>query len=227
MNARALTVSVLLVLSACGAEPAAPKPRVVAAAVPVEPVQPVESELPLAVEAPPIAALAPPSPAPTPLPPAIETHVWRLQHGESLAHFARWAELPVELVAETSGLPLDGQYPPGTIVRVPADAVDLALVEARRDAHWKRKLDGYLASRGGEQGVESYRVRTGDSAWTIARHAQGIPMWVLAAYNPDVRLERLVPGQALQVPVLQDTVVDAAPEATSAALAPLTLTDPQ
>ncbi len=213
MNARALTVSVLVMLSACGAPAPAPEARTAAVVAPV--VAPVEAELPLplAVEAAPIAALAAPA-----LPPAIETHVWRLQHGESLAHFARWAELPVELIAETSGLPLDGQYPPGTVVRVPADAVELALVEARRDAHWKRKLDGYLASRGGEQGVEAYRVRTGDSAWTIARQAQGIPMWVLAAYNPDVRLERLVPGQALQVPVLHDTVVDAVPEPTLTAL---------
>jgi LysM repeat protein len=74
------------------------------------------------------------------------------------------------------------------------------------------RVEGYLASRGGSVGTDFVKVRTGDSAWKIAQDNQGIPVWVLEAYNPSVDLDALRPGQELMVPVLADVVVDAANE---------------
>lgn len=133
---------------------------------------------------------------------------FKLRRGETPSHFARWSGLPVEVIAEASGLSLGGTYPVGTEIRVPADPERQAELERAREAHHARRAEGYLASRGGARGTEFYTVRTGDTAWSIAMDAHGIPVWLLETYNPSVDLERLRPGQDLMVPILADTVAD-------------------
>lgn len=140
--------------------------------------------------------------------PEVPAAVFTLRRGETLAHFARWSDLPVETIAATSELDLDGIYPVGTEVRVPVSDEALDGMIRRREAHQQARVDGYLASRGGSVGTEELMVRTGDSAWTLARREAGIPVWLLEAYNPDVDLDRLRPGQTLSVPVIADIVAD-------------------
>lgn len=145
------------------------------------------------------------SPEVAPVPMAVYT----LRHGETLDHFARWSGYAVEDIAGFSGLSLDGEYAVGTTIQLPVQDDAAAAIDLARAEHWSKRLDGYLASRGGAVGTEFYQVRTGDSAWGIARHTYAIPMWVLEMYNPSVDLDALRPGQELMVPKLADVVVDA------------------
>ncbi|MFT6146817.1 MAG: hypothetical protein ACJAZO_000227 [Myxococcota bacterium] len=143
-------------------------------------------------------------------PEALPTGRWfELRRGESLAHFARWSELPVEDVALWSGLDLDGAYAVGTQVFLPVTGAALSEVELSRSAHRELRVDGYLSLRGGSVGNDFYQVRTGDTAWDIAKNSQDIPVWLLEAYNPSIDLERLHPGDELMVPILADVVADA------------------
>ena len=141
--------------------------------------------------------------------PQVELANFSLRRGETLAHFARWSGLPVEFIAESSGLDLHGRYEVGTEVLIPVEGEALAILEQRREEHRILRVEGYLASRGGSSTTDFYKVRTGDNAWTIARDTQGIPIWVLEAYNPTADLDNLRPGDELMVPVLSDVVVDA------------------
>jgi len=141
------------------------------------------------------------------LPPAA---TYTLRRGETLAHFARWSGLPVEVIAETSGLDLFDTFDVGTEIRVPVEGAVRAEVETERDRHHVRRAEGYLAARGGSLGTEFYTVQTGDSAWTIARDQRGIPVWLLETFNPSSDLNRLRPGEELMVPIIADIVVDAA-----------------
>ncbi len=134
---------------------------------------------------------------------------FELRRGETLAHFARWSELPVEDVALWSGLDLDGAYAVGTQVFLPVTGAALSQVELSRASHREVRVDGYLSLRGGSVGNDFYQVRTGDTAWGIAKNNQDIPVWLLEAYNPSVDLERLRPGDELMLPVLADVVADA------------------
>ncbi|MEQ1506381.1 MAG: LysM peptidoglycan-binding domain-containing protein [Myxococcota bacterium] len=148
--------------------------------------------------------------------PVVDPHsdgivTYELRRGETLAHFARWSGLPVEAIADASGLPLDTPLPVGTIVRIPLDEDRRARVETNRDAHHVARADGWLASHGGEVGTAFYRVRTGDTAWTIAKGHGGLPVWVIETWNPAVDLEDLRPGQELMLPVLADAVEDSVP----------------
>ncbi|MFT4624102.1 MAG: hypothetical protein ACI8PZ_002761 [Myxococcota bacterium] len=207
--------AVFLMLIACGGATEAPAEAVLAASSePVavsgdtaEPVAPPPLDEPVAMfEDPPEVEVAPlvvDGADPLPL-----VH-FKLRRGETLAHFARWAGFPVEVVAEASGLDLNGAYPVGTEVMLPLSPEARSRVELRRTEHHVARADGYLHSRGGVAGTDFYTVRTGDSAWTIARDELGIPVWLLETYNPSVDLDALRPGIRLMVPALADTVADA------------------
>lgn len=155
-------------------------------------------------------SLAPePPPASDPFAPTEPPLVYELRRGETLAHFSRWSGLPVEVIAEASGLDLNGDYAVGTKVIVPVDEDRRLELEHGREMHQLRRVDGYLASRGGAVGTEFYTVKTGDTAWTVAEQHQGVPLWLVEAYNPSVDLDRLRPGDQLMLPVVADVVVDA------------------
>ena len=135
--------------------------------------------------------------------------VYELRRGETLAHFARWSELPVETVAAASGLsPLDDLLPVGTVVRVPWSEGLEGLVVQRRDAHHVRRAEGWLLSRGGSVGVTFHTVTSGESAWSIAHDNGDLPVWLIETYNPAVDLERLRPGQELMLPEFPDPIAE-------------------
>lgn len=138
--------------------------------------------------------------------PATPMATFQLRRGETLAHFARWSGFPVEDIAKFSDLTLDGDYPVGTTIRLPVSGEQLAEIQDKREEHLKKRVDGYLASRGGSVGNEFYTVHTGDTAWSIAKDDYGVPVWLLEAYNPSTDLDHLRPGEELMVPKLADTV---------------------
>jgi hypothetical protein len=140
----------------------------------------------------------------------IDTHPsFELRRGETLAHFSRWSGVPVERIADASGLDLDGQYDVGLEIVVPISQQDLVEVNEAREAHRTKRVEGYLASRGGAVRSDFYTVKTGDTAWSIAKTQQAVPLWIIESYNPAIDLDRLRPGQELMIPVLADTVADA------------------
>ncbi len=139
-----------------------------------------------------------------PLPRCLEVEV---RSGENLVLLARWADSSVEAIAELNGLDIIDPLYPGQSLLLPTEdeAADTALL-AEREAFAQARLDRYLERRGGLMAVEEHRVRTGETAWGIAKDCYGIAPWVLAAYNPAVDLERLGIGERLSVPILADTV---------------------
>ena len=63
-------------------------------------------------------------------------------------------------------------------------------------------MERYLSANGGLAGIEGYTVRTGDTAWAIAKEIAGVPSWVLAAFNSDTSLDRLSVGATLYLPIM-------------------------
>lgn len=140
-------------------------------------------------------------------PSAVPSPSFVLARGETPAHFSRWSGVPIEEIASASDLQLGGVYPVGTVVVVPGANVDD--IESERIVHRGRRVADYLTSRGGSVGTTEHTVRTGDTAWTIAAAHDGIPVWLVEAYNPSTSLDRLYPGQILELPILADTVAEA------------------
>lgn len=207
----ALAPLTLWVLTACS-EPTAPGPdplALSAAAVEAQALASVPpAELtPSAELVLPEAALPEEVPAsPLVLPPTIEITV---RHGETLVVLAGQAGCLAEELATLNGLDVSGSLRPGQPLLLPVDRVDGETLRSKRDEALAARLDRYLRARGGVAGVRTHRVRTGETAWAIARDGADLPTWVLAAYNPDVDLDRLRIGDSLQVPVLAELVAEA------------------
>ena len=134
---------------------------------------------------------------------------YALGHGETLDHFARWSNTPVEELAALSGLSLDGHYQPGTEVSMFLDEAGQLQFSEARATETRERVERYLSRRGGLVGDDSYEVRTGDSAWRIARRGGRLPLWVVQAYNPETDLETIKPGDTLVLPVVGDVVAEA------------------
>ena len=149
---------------------------------------------------------APDVDAPVELPRHVDVEV---RSGENLVLLARWAGTSVEAVAELNGLDISDPLYPGQSLLLPTvdEVADEGLLGSR-EAFAEARLERYLERRGGLMAVEEHRVRTGETAWAIARDQHGIPTWVLEAYNPEADLEHISIGERLVVPVLSDTVAE-------------------
>lgn len=220
---RSPALTLTLILAACGSEPVEPQVVPDPVALSEAPVldadrrdaESIDDGLLEAVVLEPVAAVPalagselpePSAPILAGLPGAEIT----LRHGESLVLIADWTGVTSEELAELNGIDVTDFLVAGQELSVPLHVVSLDQLQESRDAALDRRLERYLRGRGGLAGVDTHRVRTGETAWSIARDRHGLPTWVLAAYNPDVDLDRLRIGDSLQVPVLADTVAEAA-----------------
>jgi len=129
-----------------------------------------------------------------------ERHVFRLRHGETLHHFAKWSGGTVEDVVSSSGIELREDYDAGTEIVLNLEQDAKSRVDERREAHRVARASRYIEQRGGESTTAFHTVASGESAWNIARQTIGIPVWLLESYNPSVDLDRLRPGQVLMFP---------------------------
>jgi LysM repeat protein len=133
-----------------------------------------------------------------------------VQDGESLSLLASWSGVTAEDIAAASGITVTSRLMPGQEIAIPMDPMAAEGFEVRRQDAMAARVQRYLDRRGGELSIDQHTVRTGESAWSIARSAVGIPTWVLAFYNPGIDMDHLTIGQGLTVPLFTDTVADGA-----------------
>ena len=153
----------------------------------------------------------PPTPEATSEIPDIASVEITVISGENLVMLAEWADCSVEELAAVNGIDPRDPLIAGQGLKIPAvDEGAFMAFEAARNGATDRRLERYLSRRGGLVGVDEHSVRTGETAWEIAHDQAGIPTWVLAAFNRGEDLDRLSIGDRLRVPVLGDTVADAA-----------------
>ena len=120
--------------------------------------------------------------------------------GESLDRLSRWSAASVEEIAARNALEITAPLVPGQVIQIPI--ADREAFEASRNGALENRLERYLASNGGLAGIEGYTVRTGDTAWAIAKHIAGVPAWVLAAFNAGESLDHLSVGSTLYLPIM-------------------------
>ena len=125
-----------------------------------------------------------------------------VQDGESLALIASWTGVTSEEIASLNDIDVSDALYPGQQLVLPVSAADAVALE--RAAFAEVRLSRFLDRRGGLAGTRTYRVQTGDTAWSIAREELGVPTWVLSHYNDTVSMDRLSIGQELNAPVLGD-----------------------
>lgn len=138
----------------------------------------------------------------------------QIRHGENLVAIADLAGTSVDEIADLNQLDDFDSLFVGQEIYIPipedeggvnSDAFVVSFDEAREEALAER-VDRFQTREGGLAEVRTHRVATGENAWTLATAEFGVPLWVLAHYNPEVDLERLRIGQQLQYPMLQSAM---------------------
>ena len=130
---------------------------------------------------------------------------------ETLGHYADWAGVATQQIRRLNGLRYGEFLRLHQKIRIPLGHTNAETFEQNRYEYHKRlQEDFYAAYRVGE--LQSYRVKRGDSIWTLCRGQFDIPMWLLKHCNPEVDLGDLRFHQKLVIPTIEKlSEVDAEP----------------
>ena len=124
---------------------------------------------------------------------------------ETLGHYAEWAGVRASHIRRLNGLPFGQSLRLHQRIKIPLGEIAAAEFETRRYEHHKRlQEDFFTAYRIGE--LQRYRVRPGDSYWTLCREKFDLPLWLLKHYNADVNLALLKVHQPLTIPSVESII---------------------
>ena len=140
-----------------------------------------------------------------------------VRFGESLYDIARWSGLQMEDIEALNAIDLRDGLKGGQLLLLPLGKDDFAQLQSRRADFADSRVDRYMKRRGGLADVQTYRMRTGDTVWDVARENGRLPLWVVSAFNADVDLDRVGIGADLRLPVPGDSVEAPAPHAPAPA----------
>ncbi|MEA1888473.1 MAG: transglycosylase SLT domain-containing protein [Pseudomonadota bacterium] len=121
---------------------------------------------------------------------------------ESLGHFANWLGMrSASRIRKMNNLKSSRKVRIGKVVYLPVKnaAQREKFDQLRLDYH--RELQDEFRLRFKITGVETYKIRSGDSAWSISIK-QGVPLWLLKRYNPKLFTTQSQPGDEISLPVI-------------------------
>lgn len=117
---------------------------------------------------------------------------------ETLGHYADWLGLVTQRLRNINGLRFGEPLVIGERLELDFSKIDREAFEHRRTAYHRSLQEAYF-SQYQIAATETYKVRRGDSIWELTRR-NGLPLWLLLQYNPDIDLNRVNPGIELVIP---------------------------
>jgi membrane-bound lytic murein transglycosylase D len=117
---------------------------------------------------------------------------------ETLGHYADWLGLITQRLRDINGLRFREPLVIGERLKLDFSKIDRETFEHRRTAYHRSLQEAYF-SQYQIAATETYEVRRGDSIWELTRR-NGLPLWLLLQYNPDLDLNRVNPGIELVIP---------------------------
>ncbi len=125
-----------------------------------------------------------------------------VQSNETLGHYADWLGVRTSRIRQVNGMRYGEHVIVHHRIRLDFSNATPEEFEARRVAY-HRALQESFFEEWEIDGVETHRVRRGDSAWILSHRRFDVPLWLLMQYNPDVDFESLSAGTKLTVPKLK------------------------
>jgi len=121
---------------------------------------------------------------------------------ETLGHYADWLEVSAQSLRQINGLRFRQPIYVGQQLRLTFHRVQPGIFEEKRLAFHKALLDEFLRKyRIDESRIHT--IRSGETLWTVANQRYDVPLWLLMACNGVKDPNRVTPGQAVIVPVVQ------------------------
>jgi membrane-bound lytic murein transglycosylase D len=125
-----------------------------------------------------------------------------IQATETLGHYAEWLKIRTSKLRSINHLRYGEPLPAHARLKLDFSKVTPEAFEAQRTAYHQGMQEDFFALWEIE-GVETHRMRRGDSIWVLTHHKFNVPLWLLRQYNPDVDFESLSAGTKITVPTLK------------------------
>ncbi len=122
---------------------------------------------------------------------------------ESLGHYANWLGLrSASSIRKLNKLKSSRNVRIGKVIYLPVKKQEQQQKFNQQRLDYHKELQDEFRTRFKITGVESYKIRYGDSAWSIS-NKQGVPLWLLKRYNPKLFGTQSQPDDTIILPVIE------------------------
>jgi membrane-bound lytic murein transglycosylase D len=128
---------------------------------------------------------------------------------ETLGHYADWLNLPTQKLRDLNHIKAREAVVIGQALTLDFSKVDAPTFEQRRRMYQQQRQDEFFAAYQIED-VASHVIKPGESLWVLAERTYKVPVWLLRQYNPDLNLDRVMPGVVVKFPKLRMVDSDSA-----------------
>jgi len=133
-----------------------------------------------------------------------------VQGAETLGHYADWCNVSANRLRALNHMRPGATITLGKRVRLDLSHVSAATFEERRTRYHHQLQDEFF-QRYQISGQERYRLRSGESLWTLTQKTS-VPVWLLRQYNPETDFTNVRIGTEIVLPKIEPRGA-AAPEA--------------
>jgi len=129
--------------------------------------------------------------------------VIQVETGETLGHFAEWLQISVQYIRKLNRLSHREDIRMDQTLIIPFIHSDKERFEEARYEFHKEFEEDFLRAYEIE-GIWQYNIRKGDNIWTLCKAQFDLPVWLIKKYNLSVDLDKLIPGQKIVIPIVED-----------------------
>ncbi len=125
-----------------------------------------------------------------------------VQAAETLGHYAHWLEQRTNRIRKVNRMSFGQPVVIGRRLRLDFSRVKPETFEQRRLAYHQSLQEAFF-ERHQITGTCRHVIRPGESLWTLSHSIYGVPAWLLRQYNPDMDFGTIIPGKAIDIPILR------------------------
>ena len=129
--------------------------------------------------------------------------VIQVETGETLGHFADWLKVSVQHIRKLNRLSFKEDIRMDQILIIPFIRSNREQFEEKRYEFHKEFEEDFLKAYEIE-GIWQYNIRRGDNIWTLCKAQFDLPVWLIKKYNLSVDLNKLMPGQKIFIPIVEN-----------------------
>jgi len=131
-----------------------------------------------------------------------EDQTIEVQALETLGHYADWLEIRTQRLRDINSMPFRRAVVIGHRLKLDFSQVSAERFEARRIAYQQQTQEAFFLANQVTDTLE-HVVRSGESLWVLALRRYQVPVWLVRQYNPDLDLDRVMPGTVVKFPELR------------------------
>ncbi len=124
----------------------------------------------------------------------------RVEAEETLGHYARWLGVRAWDLRHLNGLRYEQALAVNQQLKIPLAKGSKERFEAQRYEFHKEMVEDFFTAYRLLEGTRTYRVKQGDTIWSLCQNEFELPFWLIKKYNESVDFTQLKPGQHLVVP---------------------------